>query len=152
MTFVVRRLGLEDANAWKRLRATLWPDCPDADHDAEIVDTVQQSRRLAAFGAFDQAGALVGFAEFSLRDYVDAASVSPCGFLEGWYVDPAFRRRGVGRALVAAGEAWLAGLGIAEIGSDAAIVNAASIAAHAALGFCETDRVVQFVKTVDAKT
>ena len=78
--------------------------------------------------------------------------MSPCGFLEGWYVEPAFRRRGVGRALVAAGEAWLAGLGIAEIGSDAAIVNAASIAAHAALGFCETDRVVQFVKTVNAKT
>jgi aminoglycoside 6'-N-acetyltransferase I len=147
MTFRVRPLRLHDAPAWKRLRSTLWPACPASDHDAEIVQTLNDPR-LAAFGAFDDAAGLVGFAEFSLRDYVDEATVSPCGFLEGWYVDAAHRRRGIGRALVAGGEAWLAQLGIAQMGSDTSIANAASIAAHEALGFRETERVVRFLKTL----
>jgi aminoglycoside 6'-N-acetyltransferase I len=141
-------LAREDAEEWTALRAALWPQCSAADHEADIRDTLARPDRLAAYGAVDPAAGIVGFAEFSVRDVVDGATSSPCGFLEGWYVDPAQRRQGVGRALVAAGEAWLASLGIREIGSDTALHKTASIATHAALGFVETDRVVQFVKTV----
>ena len=145
MTLRVRRLAQADAKPWKRLRAVLYPDCPDADHEADIARTLAQPQRFAAYGA-EHAGRLVGLAELSLRDYVDGAAASPCGYLEGWYVEPPYRHRGIGRALVAAGEAWLVTLGVAELGSDAQLHNEASIAAHAALGFAETDRVVQFVK------
>jgi aminoglycoside 6'-N-acetyltransferase I len=144
----IRRLRLEDAEEWTALRTALWPHCSPADHESDIRDTLARPDRLAAYGAEHPAVGIVGFAEFSVRDVVDGATSSPCGFLEGWYVDPARRRQGIGGALVASGEAWLASLGIREIGSDTGLHNSASIATHAALGFVETDRVVQFVKTV----
>src|SRR3954462_6355474 len=49
---------------------------------------------------------VVGFAEVSRRTYAEGCETSPVGFLEGWYVVAARRRQGIGRALVASGEAW----------------------------------------------
>jgi aminoglycoside 6'-N-acetyltransferase I len=145
MTIVIRRLGRADVDAWLALRTTLWPDgTPDA-HRRELLDTLARPSKLAAFGAFAD-GAIVGFAELSVRDYVDGSDERPCGFLEGLYVVPAHRHTGVARALVAAGEAWLAGLGIRTIGSDALLDNDASIAMHGRLGFVEVERVVRFLR------
>ena len=55
-------------------------------------------------------------------------------------------RKGVGRALIEAAEAWGRGQGCSEFGSDAAIDNETSIAAHRALGFAEVSRAVCFRK------
>ena len=57
------------------------------------------------------------------------------GFLEGWYVIPEARRRGVGRQLLSAAEAWARSAGCVEFGSDAEADNEESAAAHRALGF-----------------
>ena len=72
------------------------------------------------------------------------------GPLEAWYVDAACRGRGIGRALIAAVEAWTREQGCMELASDALIDNAASHAAHAACGFEETERVVYFRKPLQA--
>jgi aminoglycoside 6'-N-acetyltransferase I len=63
-----------------------------------------------------------------------------------WYVAAAHRRSGVGAALVRASEAWARAQGCVEFASDVEIENAVGIAAHLALGFAETDRVVCFRK------
>jgi len=47
-----------------------------------------------------------------------------------------------------AGEAWAREKGFAEIASDALIENAASLAAHRALGFQEIERIVCFAKAL----
>ena len=94
-------------------------------------------------------GELVGLAEASLRhDYVNGTTSSPVGFLEAWYVAPAWRGRGVGRALLRAVEGWTRALGCTELASDALLDNTASHAAHRACGFVETERVVYFRKRV----
>jgi aminoglycoside 6'-N-acetyltransferase I len=61
-------------------------------------------------------------------------------------VAPARRRRGVGRALVAAVEAWARAQGFAELGSDTWIDNELGLAAHDALGFTRTERIQYFRK------
>lgn len=93
-------------------------------------------------------GSLVGFAEVDLRPYVDGCRTSPVGYLEGWYVAPAFRRRGTGRALVRAAESWARSIGCAEFASDTGIANRVSQRAHRALGFEETERLVLFRRTL----
>jgi aminoglycoside 6'-N-acetyltransferase I len=61
-------------------------------------------------------------------------------------VVPGSRREGVGRALIAAAEAWGRAQGCTEFASDAKLENHLSAAAHNALGFTEVDRIRCFRK------
>lgn len=145
--FAVRAATAADASAWGRLRRALWPD-EDADWNPEdVADALGRDRPATAFLACAADGTVVGFAEATLRrDYVNGTQRSPVGFLEGWYVAPDWRGRGVGRALVIAVERWTQAQGCSELASDALLDNADSHAAHAACGFEETERVVYFRK------
>jgi aminoglycoside 6'-N-acetyltransferase I len=65
---------------------------------------------------------------------------SPVPFVEGWYVEPAWQRRGIGRALIEAAEARAREAGCTELASDAELDNTDGIAAHRAVGFDEVER------------
>ena len=77
---------------------------------------------------------------------VNGCTTSPVAFLEGLYVLPEYRRRGVARRLCAAVEAWATALGCAELASDTWLDSIDSQRMHAALHFAETERVVYFSK------
>lgn len=132
---------------WLELRSALWPAGSMADHRADIERFLAGDRREPSevLVAWDGETA-VGLAELSIRNIVDGCAPGRVGYLEGWYVVPAARRRGIGRMLVEAAERWARGQGCIEFGSDADIDNRASIAAHRALGFEETSRAVRFRK------
>ena len=103
-----------------------------------------QPQRYVQFVAYD-AGKAVGLAEAAVRtDYVNGTETSPVAFLEGLYVVPDARGKGIGRSLVEAVARWGKERGCTELASDAALENAASHAMHRALGFEETERVVFF--------
>jgi aminoglycoside 6'-N-acetyltransferase I len=132
-----------DDRAWLDLRIALWPDGSQREHLSSMADTLARGHyvRLARTAA----GAAVGFVEASKRgDYVNGTASSPVAFLEGLYVVPTARRDGVARALVDSVVAWALGEGLSEIASDSLIDNVAAHAAHRALGFAETERVVYF--------
>ena len=131
----------EDAG-WLALRDGLWPQPRDLQL-GEMAAIAAEPRRYAAFVAYGHDREPVGFAEAALRtDYVNGAQSSPVAFLEGLYVAPRARRRGVGRALVGEVCRWARALGCREVASDALLGNEASQAVHRALGFAETERVV----------
>jgi aminoglycoside 6'-N-acetyltransferase I len=73
-------------------------------------------------------------------------------FLEGLYVAPEYRRKGIGRCLVAAVTSWAGTKGCKELASDVLLENEASHAMHGALGFEETERVVFFRKRLGSGT
>jgi aminoglycoside 6'-N-acetyltransferase I len=131
---------------WLPLRHALWPDTPRAEHAAEAAGLLRAKDSLTLLALVD--GEPAGFAEAALRrSYVngcDAAPGEPVAFLEGIYVVPALRRRGIARALCERVVEWARSLGVAELASDALIDNHESHAMHRALGFAETDRVVFF--------
>lgn len=148
-TWHIRRGTTADAAQWAPLRQALWPD-EDATQLADEIDEILAGGAIV-FLAFDNQGAAIAFAEAALRhDYVNGTESSPVGFLEGWYVAPQWRGKGVGRALVAAVEGWARDQGCREFASDALLDNSASLAAHAACGFEETERVVYFRKLLGA--
>ena len=131
----------EDAG-WLALRDGLWPQPRDLQL-GEMAAIAAEPRRYAAFVAYGHDREPVGFAEAALRtDYVNGAQSSPVAFLEGLYVAPRARRRGIGRALVGEVCRWARALGCREVASDALVGNEASQAVHRALGFAETERVV----------
>ena len=136
-----------DIADWVLLRQALWPDTGVDEHGAEIAEALAAPDRGLNLILRLADGAAVGFAEASLRhDYVNGCDSSPVAFLEGIYVAPPFRRRGLARQLVAAVEAWAAAQGCTELASDALLDNLASQQMHGALGFEETQRVVYFRK------
>ena len=146
----VRPVGENDAPVWLRLRSALWPDDGTAGHSRAIAAFFGGQRRepAEAMVAVSGSGGVLGFVELSIRTIVDGCDTDRVGYLEGWYVVPEWRRRGVGAALVAAAEDWARGQGCTEFASDAEIENAPGLAAHRALGFEETARVVNFRKTL----
>jgi aminoglycoside 6'-N-acetyltransferase I len=142
----VRPVTPADFDEWLRMRSALWPDCPAEHHQREMEEALDNPAALATFVAERPEGGLCGFLEASLRNYADGCDTSPVGYLEGWYVDPDWQRRGVGRALVAAAESWAAGKGCQEMASDCLLDNQASLAAHLALGYAEAERLIHFCK------
>ena len=98
--------------------------------------------------AVDEAGKTVGFAELSIRNYAEDCVTDRVAYLEGWYVEAAWRRSGVGKALVTAAEAWARAQGCTEFASDALLDNMTSAAAHLALGFEETEQIRCFKKNL----
>lgn len=135
---------------WLALRRALWPHCDDAEHRAEMAAQAADPDRWAQGLARDPYGRVVGLAEAALRrDYVNGTDSSPVAFLEGVFVVPDARRRGVARALVAWVEGWGRARGCRELASDALLDNDASHAMHRALGFEETERVVFFRKSLE---
>ena len=108
----------------------------------DVAANLATAERLVA----EAAGGVVGFVELSVRGYAAGCDSDRVGYLEGWYVTPAWRRRGIGRALLQGGEQWAREQGCREFGSDTLLDNAASQAAHRALGFTEAERVVCYRK------
>lgn len=132
---------------WLRLREALWPDSTREQHLSEMASFVADPRRYGQFVAYSPSREAVGLAEASVRhDYVNGTESSPVAFLEGLYVVPQARRKGIARFLVSAVCGWAQSVGCRELASDAALENAISHVVHRALGFEETERVVFFRK------
>ena len=137
----------EDAADWAAMRQALWPKANPGPHDADIARLLADPGDTINFIARADDRRPTGFAEAGLRhDYVNGTESSPVAFLEGIYVDPAFRRTGVARQLVEAVETWARQRRCSELASDTGITNVASQELHNALGFTETQRVVFFRK------
>jgi aminoglycoside 6'-N-acetyltransferase I len=137
----------DDRNVWIDMRGQLWPDSRDTHaRDIERFFAGQARDPLAVLIAKDETGRAVGFAELSIRSYAEGCSTDNVAFLEGWFVVPDARGRGLGRALVAACEEWARSQGCSEFASDAQPDNEASIAAHLALGFADEGLVRCFSK------
>lgn len=139
----IRSATREDIAAWRRMRSTLWTDCTDADNEIETEAYFTGGDFKLVLLAMSGVNA-IGFAEISERNIVDGCDGGPAAYLEGWYVDAAHRRKGVGKALIDAAARWAREQGYIFLGSDVELENLISQTAHSALGFEETGRVVTY--------
>jgi aminoglycoside 6'-N-acetyltransferase I len=132
------------------MREALWPEEGISSHASEVQEFFagKLTMPLEVLLAVDDSGVAVGFAELSIRAYAEDCVTDRVAYLEGWYVEPEFRRQGVGRKLVAAAERWALAQGCSEFGSDALLDNEVSAAAHRALGFVETVQIRCFRKSL----
>ena len=145
MGFSIRQMRPADRATWSNMRAALWPDGTGDEH-AKDIDAMLAAATGWGFMAQTHDAAAVGFAEITIRPFANGCDSRPVPFLEGIWVEPRFRRQGVGALLIEHVEAFVAARGFREIGSDALIENHASHAAHRGWGFCERERVIHYRK------
>ena len=142
---IVRPAQEADRPAWAAMRHLLWDDFDPAELEAELAELERLETPYVTLVAEAEDG-LVGFAEVSVRSVAEGCPPGPAAYLEGIWVEPGHRRRGVARALLAAAESWARDRGLAHLGSDALLDNEASHGWHRAAGFGEVVRLVAFNK------
>jgi len=134
---------------WLSLRGEFIPELNRQQQRDFLRAFAQDSPAFCAFVAYDDRARAAGFAEVSVRrDYVNGCRHRPVLYLEGIFVRPEFRGRGIARALCAAAEHWGREHRCREFASDVYTDDSNSLAAHAGLGFEETERVVYFRKSL----
>ena len=130
----IRQMHGDDRPHVLAMMQALWPDAGEYDFSDESV--LVWERPDGRPGAF---------ISFSLRPWAEGCMSEPVPYVEGWWVDPDLRRRGVGRALMDAVVQWCREHGYRELGSDVEPGNAVSLGAHSAMGF-EPTLQVQFLR------
>lgn len=151
MTIKIRRAEVSDQHELAKMRELLWPDASTEEHRQE-VDLLLRSGRygtqpMAILISHDEDGTPNGFLEVALRSHADGCDIEqPVGFVEGWFVREAYRKQGIGRALMRSAEDWARQQGCLEMASDTWIDDEQSQSAHGALGFEVVDRCVHFRK------
>jgi aminoglycoside 6'-N-acetyltransferase I len=136
----IRLVRDTDQAEWLRLRLALWPGDSLAEHAHEMNAINANVSRQPVFVAEAPTGGLCGLLEVAIRRTAEGCATDNVGYLEGWFVDAAWRGQGVGRALVVAAEDWARAQGCTEMASDTNLDYPLSPLAHARLGYQETSR------------
>jgi len=140
----------QDADHWLDMRCALWPKEARAHLAKDVTDYFTgQALEVAVFIAETEAGRPVGMIELALRPYAEGCEPSPVVYVEGWYVMPEARQRGVGTALIRQAEQWARQSGYTELASDSQLGNEIAYKAHLNAGFEEVEKIVTYRKTLD---
>jgi ribosomal-protein-alanine N-acetyltransferase len=133
----VRRIGPDDAEAFRTLRLQALRDAPeafDSSYEREVAfpsaEWTARLSRAATFVAEDAAGAWVGTAT--------GLAGGPAVHLVGMWVTPAARRTGAGRLLVEAVVGWARGTGAREVHLTVVDGNTAAQELYGRTGFAPT--------------
>lgn len=153
LTVVIRPAKSQDLSEIAAMCHLLWTEATASEHAAHIAPLLagQSSGQLpAVLLVAEQLDAqLVGFVEVGVRSHADGCDPSrPVGFIEGWFVAPASRRRKIGTKLIAAAEHWARNQGCTEMASDVWWDSLDSQRAHESLGFEIVDRCVHYRKSL----
>jgi aminoglycoside 6'-N-acetyltransferase I len=92
----------------------------------------------------------IGFVFLTIRnDHVEGNKGPQVAYLVGIFVDPGFRRLGIGRILVETALRWSKEKGCHQLASDTELENEPSQAFHKRCGFREVSRIVCYIREVD---
>lgn len=132
------------------MRCLLWPEGSCASHRREIraFFAGKSLDPVAVLVAENEARTAQGFVELTIRSHAEGCAPGRIAYLEGWYVEPALRRKGVGRALLRAAEQWARRNHCRELASDAWSTNRQSRKVHLAMGFEEIGTIRCFRKVL----
>ena len=118
----IREMKLADARVWESLRRDLWPDGAE-DHGPEIAKLFSGQHfddLTAALVAEDHTGVALGYAELAVREDVEGLAGVSTGYVEGLFVVPEFRHRGIALALLRFSRDWARKQGCVAFASDRA--------------------------------
>ena len=143
----IKRAVSADSHILAELAVRMWSKHTVAELEEEFAKLIC-GENAACFIKY-VGGRPVGFAQCGLRfDYVEGTESSPVGYLEGVYILPEFRHKGIAAELLYECEAWVKEKNCTEFASDCELDNEASLMFHLAMGFEEANRIICFKKRI----
>ena len=131
----------ENEKDWAALCVALWPD----DNTVEDMLEERNAGELPHEYLYIADDKPVAFISLSLRhDYVEGTDSSPVGYIEGIYVKPECRNKGIAAKLVSFAKEWAISQGCTELASDCELENTASQLFHNNIGFVEAGKIICF--------
>lgn len=148
---LIRPAAPSDLPALAQMCHFLWPRATADEHARELAPILAGnspgSMPEIFFLAQHSDGRVAGFIQVDLRSHADGCNPArPVGYVEGWFVQPEFRRQGIAAQLLKEAERWARSQGCHEMASDTWIDNLDSQSVHSALGFEVVDRCVHYRK------
>lgn len=145
---IIQKIKKEDFDAWLKMGLLLWPKHSTDELKKEFQD-ILKSKIEETFICKEDKCNYAGFINISLRyEYVPGAKSSPVGYVEGIFVKEQYRKKGIAKKLIDAGEEWAKSKHCKEMGSDVELHNKLSQVFHKKLGFKEDDILVHFIKKI----
>ena len=128
----------ENAQEWAELVTSLWGDMT-------LEEAYEELSGLEYEFLYYDNEEPVAFFSLSLRhDYVEGTETSPVAYLEGIYVSPSHRKKGVAGHIIDFTKDWASQKGCTELASDCELDNEISRMFHTKLGFTEANRIICF--------
>ena len=147
---MIVRATKEDVGVLAELALLMWPEQSRAALEAEFTDMMTKKTVVFFLVLADKHP--IGFAQCQLRyDYVEGTDSSPVGYLEGIFIQKAYRRQGYAKALLKECEGWALAQGCTEFASDCELINTDSQIFHQKMGFLEANRIVCYTKKLEQK-
>jgi aminoglycoside 6'-N-acetyltransferase I len=137
----------EQFPVWRRMRQELYPNLDPEMHDEEM-EWLFEAKDSAAYLAFSDDGEPIGLLEVSLRNVVDGCIGGPVGYVEGIYLEPSYRRKGLGAKLMEFATEWCRKRGCQDMATDAEIENVEAQEFYRQTGFTEVSRTVGFTRSL----
>lgn len=147
---MIRIATIEDVIEVTGLALALWNNHNFEELKSEIREIITNKNYIITLFNYNEKA--IGFAQCGLRfDYVEGTESSPVGYLEGIYVNEAYRKQGIAKGMLQYCENWAKGKGCIEFASDCEINNIESFNFHMHLGFIEANRIICFKKEIGKK-
>jgi len=126
---------------WAKMCVDLWPN-----------DKIEEFLIARKNGEYDNEflyfydEEFIGFLSLSIKnDYVEGTSSRPVGYIEGIYVIPKYRKKGIAKNMVEFAKKWSKENNCKQIASDCLIDNNISRTFHNKIGFKEANTIIHFV-------
>ncbi|MCH7639135.1 MAG: GNAT family N-acetyltransferase, partial [Bacteroidetes bacterium] len=87
----IRPLEIAERPKWKRMRKALFPKCDDVMHAFEMDGHLAKGNDATVLFAIDEAGAILGFIELTIRERVEHSTEDHVAYVEAWYIEPTAR-------------------------------------------------------------
>jgi aminoglycoside 6'-N-acetyltransferase I len=144
---IYRPYNDRDFKDWLAMGLELWPDYTKKELELELLSILKNKQQTTFIAQDDKEYS--GFINVSLRfEYVEGASSSPVGYIEGIYIKSKYRKQGIASELLKIAEEWALKKGATEIASDTWLKNKSSQIFHKKIGFKVADTIVHFVKKI----
>lgn len=148
MEYIIEKVVDRNFEEWLKLGSKLWPKEPKNELRRIFLDMLSCEKEKAFICKI--ANVYIGFINVSIRsDYVEGSKSTPVGYVEGIYIEPDFRKKGIAKRLIQTGEKWAKEKDCKQMGSDIEYDNTVSYDFHKRVGFNEAGRIICFIKDIE---